>query len=315
MSTTQNDVVPGPIFSQPWWLDAVAPGSWGEATIEKGGQMFARMPYVIRRRLGFTSLIMPPLTQTLGPWLRPYTGKYVNQMSEEKQLMTDLIEQLPRFDYFRQNFHHAITNWLPFFWRGFQQTTRYTYIVEDLSDLDAVWRETRQNIRTDVRKATRELVVRDDLTLDTFLDLNEMTFKRQGMTLPYERELVGRIDHVCAKRDCRKMLFAEDSQGRVHAAAYLIWDDEAAYYLMGGSDPELRTSGANSLLMWQAIKFASTVTRTFDFEGSMIEPVERFFRAFGARQTPYFLVRKTDSVLLKIRRDVASWRKILCDRR
>jgi hypothetical protein len=40
--------------------------------------------------------------------------------------------------------------------------------------------------------------------------------------------------------------------------------------------------------MWEAIKFASTVTKRFDFEGSMIEPVERFFRAFGAKQTPYF---------------------------
>ena len=29
------------------------------------------------------------------------------------------------------------------------------------------------------------------------------------------------------------------------------------------------------------------VTRRFDFEGSMLQPVERFFRAFGARQVQY----------------------------
>jgi len=40
--------------------------------------------------------------------------------------------------------------------------------------------------------------------------------------------------------------------------------------------------------MWHAIQFASTVSTIFDFEGSMIEPVERFFRGFGAVQTPYF---------------------------
>jgi hypothetical protein len=53
---------------------------------------------------------------------------------------------------------------------------------------------------------------------------------------------------------------------------------------MAGSDPRFRTSGAMSLLTWEAIKYAGQVTRRFDFEGSMLRPVERFFRAFGGRQ-------------------------------
>jgi hypothetical protein len=80
---------------------------------------------------------------------------------------------------------------------------------------------------------------------------------------------------------------------------------------MGGSDPELRNSGANSLCMWEAIKFASTVTKAFDFEGSMIESVERFFRAFGARQVPYFQISKINSPFVKIYRDIRSWKRML----
>jgi hypothetical protein len=34
------------------------------------------------------------------------------------------------------------------------------------------------------------------------------------------------------------------------------------------------------------------VSRVFDFEGSMLEPIEHFVRAFGGRQTPYFSVSK-----------------------
>lgn len=55
----------------------------------------------------------------------------------------------------------------------------------------------------------------------------------------------------------------------------------------------LRNSGATSLLMWEAIKFASTVSKKFDLEGSMLEPVERFFRGFGTVQKPYFTISKT----------------------
>jgi hypothetical protein len=86
----------------------------------------------------------------------------------------------------------------------------------------------------------------------------------------------------------------------LHAGIYVVWDEQSAYYLMGGGDPELRSSGATSLCMWEAIKFVSTKTKSFDFEGSMIERVERFFRAFGAIQTPYFSITKTDSRVFKI---------------
>jgi hypothetical protein len=37
---------------------------------------------------------------------------------------------------------------------------------------------------------------------------------------------------------------------------------------------------------------ARAVTDVFDFEGSMLRPVERFFRAFGSRQTPYLRVSR-----------------------
>ncbi|MCY1460607.1 Acetyltransferase (GNAT) domain protein [compost metagenome] len=119
------------------------------------------------------------------------------------------------------------------------------------------------------------------------------------MKVPYSRDLVKRIDDACAERKRRAILIAEDPEGRRHAGVYIVWDQNSAYYIMGGGDPELRNSGATSLCMWEAIKLASTVTKAFDFEGSMLEPVERFFRGFGASQVPYFSITKTPSKLLK----------------
>jgi hypothetical protein len=99
----------------------------------------------------------------------------------------------------------------------------------------------------------------------------------------------------------RRIFVARDPAGRPHAGVYLVWDEGSAYYLMGGGDPEVRGSGATSLCLWHAIRFASTVTASFDFEGSMIEPVERLFRAFGAEQTPYFAVSRINSWQLRAR--------------
>ena len=73
-------------------------------------------------------------------------------------------------------------------------------------------------------------------------------------------------------------------------------------------DPELRSSGATSLCMWEAIAHATSVTTRFDFEGSMIESIERFFRGFGAEQTPYFHITKTPSRLFRARQALADLR-------
>lgn len=307
-----NDLVrntpKGIIFSTSWWLDAVAPGQWDEVTVVKGGQLFARLPYVLQRRRGFTHLSMPPLTQTLGPWLRPYTGKYVNRLSEEKELMTALIDQLPPFDSFRQNFHYSVTNWLPFYWKGFQQTTRYTYVIEDLDDLDRIWENIDRKTRNAISKAKKMgVVVEESDDIETFLDLNEMTFFHQGMALPYSRDFVRKLNDACVKHEARKLFLAYGQDGIPHSGLFCVYDDNATYYLMQGGNPDLRSSGANSLATWESIKFASSISKVFDFEGSMIEPIEHFFRSFGAEQKTYFQVSKVNSSILKIGRDVRTW--------
>jgi Acetyltransferase (GNAT) domain len=297
------------IFEETWWLDAVAPNQWNAVEIEKDGAVVARLPYVVKNRMGLTLFTMPRLTPSLGPWLRESTAKYTKQLAQQKDLYTALIEKLPAHDFFCLNFHHSMTNWQPFYWQGFSQSTCYSYVIENLQDLDLVWDGFQDNIRREIRKAKKQVMVRTDLDIDCFLDLNLLTFERQGKKLPYSRELVHRLDHACVQNQARKIFFAEDPQGRIHSAIYMIWDRNSAYYLMGGSDPELRTSGAASLLMWEAIQFAATVTKKFDFEGSMIEPIERFVRAFGGRQIPYFKVRKNSprmQVLLSGREIVRS---------
>jgi len=290
--TEGQDIQDHAIFRQPWWLDAVAPGRWNEVVVKKGEELAARLPYVVGKRAGLTFLEMPPLTQFLGPWLRPSEAKTARRLASEKDLMTELIQGLPRFDHFRQNFHHSITNWLPFYWKGFTQTARYTYRLEDLSDFDKLWSEFAENVRRAVRKAEKGLAVRADLGIEDFIRLNELTFSRQGTKMPYSSDLVRRLDSACAERGVRKMFFAEDAEGCVHAALYIIWDSEAAYNLMLGSDPDVRGSGASTLVMWEAIKFASTVTKAFDFEGSMIESIERSFRSYGASQVSYSQVSR-----------------------
>ena len=189
-----------PIFSKDWWLDSVAGDAWDVVLVEKGDQILGSMPYTMRQRYGLNVISQPALTQTLGPWLRPSTAKYARRLSQEKDLLQKLFEQLPKFAHYQQNWHCTRTNWLPLYWLGYEQTTRYTYRLEDLSSEEQIWGEMEANIRTDVRKASNKegVKVRTDLDVEVFLTLNEKVFARQNMALPYTRDFVRRLDKAAA---------------------------------------------------------------------------------------------------------------------
>lgn len=282
------------VFSACWWLEATAgKGNWGLCEVKENGKTVASMPWVMKHRFGLKTVSHPALTQTLGPWLAdpPPGTKYAKRLAREKDLMEALIDQLPYYQVFRQNFAPEVTNWLPFYWKGFQQTTRYTYRLTNLGEPEIICSGFQNKIRTDIRKAKKlGVLVERSSDIDAFLDVNELTFQRQGTKLPYSRPYVKRLFTACQANEAGTIFLARGENGRVHAGSFLVWNDHCAYYLMGGGDPELRNSGATSLAMWHAIQFAATVSQIFDFEGSMIEPVERFFRGFGAVQTPYFAV-------------------------
>jgi lipid II:glycine glycyltransferase (peptidoglycan interpeptide bridge formation enzyme) len=294
------------IFSQDWWLDAVAgEKNWDVALVEENGVIIASFPYYYIKKSGFKVVTMPQLTPKMGIWIRYPNGQdYTSKLSYEKKIIDDLTELLPPYDMFIQNFDPSFVNWLPFYWQGFQQTTKYTYIIDDLTDHDRIYNNFRSNVKRNIKKAKKIVKISTEYDLPTFYEVYKKTFDRQNMTVPHTLELLTKIDSACSKRERRKIFFAEDPSGQIHAAVYIIWDNESAYYIMGGADPNLRNSGAMSLLFWEAIKFTSTFVKRFDFEGSMIEPIERFVRTFGGIQTPYFQIRKTNSMLLAIRKAI-----------
>lgn len=298
-----------PLFSQAWWLDAVAGDDWDVVLTTSGQQVIGALPFVVRKKWGFCFLTQPKLTQTLGPWVRPVQKSYTKRLAYEKNVLSELADALPECDHYAQNWHCDRQNWLPFYWRGASQTTRYTYRLAMQVGKEQLWKNLQQNVRGDIRKARDRVGVEvRQGTLDEFLVLNRMVFERQNQPIPYTREFVATLDAAASERNARDCLVAVDPEGRFHAGAYIVRCGNTAYYLMGGGDPELRNSGATSLVLWEAICRQPDAVEVFDFEGSMIEPIERFFRAFGAVQTPYFHVSRSNSKLFRLLKTFRSLR-------
>ena len=281
------------IFQEPWWLDAVAPGAWREITVSSGGSVRARWPIFEERRGLFRANTLPPLTHRLGPWLDLGDAtKNSRRYEVEKDLTVALIEQLPPYDILQVNCHSNISNMLPFVWAGFEEMARYTYVI-DLTQSEAqLWEGLRENIRRESRKARKQLTIESFQDLDECIRVIGLSYARQGNENPFASPAMHRLDAACAQRGRREMLVARDEKGAIHAAIYLVRDEKTTYYLAGGADPELRTSGAHSLLIWEALLRSKAHSVEFDMTGSMVEGIERFFRAFGGQQRIYFNLNK-----------------------
>lgn len=56
------------------------------------------------------------------------------------------------------------------------------------------------------------------------------------------------------------------------------------YFLINGIDTDYTWSQSNSLLIRESIRIAHNLGKKFDFEGSVLQPIEHIFRGFGAVQ-------------------------------
>jgi hypothetical protein len=281
------------LFQDPWWLNLTASGQWDEAVVSNSDGVIARLPYRTLRRYGATVLTQPRLTPYAGPWFRASAAKSSNQFSERRKLITELLSQLPRFDLFSQNLWPDIPDCLPFYWNGYSQYTMYTSWLRNLSDVEAIWKEFLDATRWEIRKAQKrvEIVVSDDV--DKICDLHKRTFEQQGLKPPRERRFVRTVIEGALNAGHGRISIAQDEKGNSHAGTFLVYDDRSAHYLIGGSDARYRASGAASLLIWDALQFSSANSALFDFEGSMVEGISRFFRGFNPQLVPISHVYRT----------------------
>ena len=292
-----------PLFIQDWWLDLVAGDSnWDVIVDEHHDSILSAFPYVKKKAAGFKAIGMPHLTPYMGFWYDPKKvrdGMEVETMAS--RIQNSLIDKLPPRDkLFIQLFPETSHN-LKLNWDGYKAQSQHTYIIDDLTDMKQVYSEFKRNVKGDISKAKKNIRISQSTDFENFYSICSKTFDRIKKENPYDKTLMKKVFEATSQRGCGRIMVAEDENSNTHAAAFLVWDNKTTYYLAGGGDPKLRNSGATSLLIWEAIQWAATVSLQFDFEGSMIPSVEKFFQGFGPKKTTYNLITQNSSYLLQIR--------------
>jgi hypothetical protein len=281
-----------PVFLRDWWLDCACGENWDVLLSVKNGEVIAAMPLYLP--VG-NVVSMPHYTQVMGVWFARESAdtKYSSILEHRQAVCKQFIEKLRKYKSFLQNFDYDFTDWLPFYWEGFKQTTRYSYILDNLKSRDIILENMSQQIRRNLKKSEKaQITVRRGVPIEDFIKIQTLTFERQNKKNKQSSAVLSRLVETAQNREQGDIFGGYDSDGNLHAVAFVVWQKSSAYYIAGGGNPVFRSSGAHSLVLWEAIKHVSQYTDTFDFEGSMIPGVERFFREFGALQKPYFTISK-----------------------
>ena len=290
------------VFSAPWWLDVVAPDEWDAILINENKEDVASFVYTIntRTKMRLKYIEMPPLTQKLGPYI-----DYGNRVAQDRRIIFEnkifetVIDELPEFDYFRMMFDQQYSNWLPFCWHGYSQTTRYSYVITDLSDMNKVKSGFAKSKKYLLNHANN-LSVKCDIPANDFYDYFNNAISERGGKVAYSRELFCDIYKTVYDNRQGKAFYCVDGNGNIQAEALIVWDNNSAYYLCAMRKEEYKSTGATELLTYKMIEYVSSFVNRFDFEGSMMKGVEASYRNYGSDQKQYFDIYKTNNKILKI---------------
>lgn len=242
-----------PIFFRDYYLDAVCvKGGWDVRYDDHDGYYV----YHFRRLFFYQFWLMPQLTPYLG-WL----DAKKSSMTLPPMTMS-YISGLPAHDV---------------------DGDSYTYIIPATSGTSYDMAIASSKHRNYIRKASTMYRI-EDISWEEFRQVLPKMFAERNRSNPFNMEVLERIEECLAKRNERAIFAARDQDNAIKSILYLVYDERTAYLLVSSQYSKNRS---NYALVAHGINWALARGLNFDFEGSMIPNVERFFKGFGGEKYYY----------------------------
>ena len=280
-----------PLFFQPAWLD-LSGLSWHVLLTHDALRQSVFFVYTIEKKMGFRFIRNPHFT--------PYTGLLLSSDAdpESARHLTSFIDELPPVDVLELDLLPAVANTsLP---ASFHTSLRRTNILALQAGATQLYQAFKPALKRQIRKAEASLKVSETSEINRLYKLYKKTFQKQSLQPTIPLEVFLRYAKASFQMQCAKIYLIQDADGRDHAGIWVVWDNQRMYYLCGGSDPAFYGSGAMPYALWVAIQLAiDKRLEVFDFEGSMLAGVNRFFQNYSPEEKSYVHISCIRSTLYR----------------
>jgi len=277
------------IYYNSWYLDALAmPFS---LLVVKEKERIIGGFVVIKNRIKQYS--NPLLCKYLGVIYGRMDGNEYTKETKRRKICAALLPEFKKKRSFNYSFHPEFHNFLPFYWNGYSATTVYTYILplKDRTE-EELLKGMHGKLRSEIKFGMSQgYEIVNDLDYDTFYEVNTMTYKRQGGSAPFKKEYLSNYYSALIKKEAIRFIGIR-KDNYIIAVAGIIYDAHTTSLVLSGFDPDKIQRGANEVLIWETIRFASGHSEYYDFEGSMMASIDSFYRKFGGIHTPFLRIYK-----------------------
>ncbi len=276
------------MFHQSWWLKKTKYNFSILAVLDrKKGRLIAGIPLPSYAKFGFRLIRNPPLTPYLGPVFDIENEKNISQKTTIMRKTGELLAtSMAQFDSFHERIGTNCADMQGFLWAGFRVEGHYTYIFPSHLTSEDILAQMHSKHRRELTKAERKgMIVEKSQDIDSFLEINAMTYERQKTTASYGNDLVRSLWSVAKSRKQADLYMAKTENGAWTDGVLCFKDNKRAYLVLAAGNPEYRGSGGGNLVLWKAIEDVIGAGLMFDFEGSAIRGVEKYYRRWGAIPT------------------------------
>lgn len=266
-------------YAESWYLDVVCPG-W-EALIDE--QQEVCMPLTAGKKYGIAYLFQPFFTQQLGVFAPQEIP------AGPVDAMLQAIPKAYRYIDIQLNIHNQVSQ------PGFHQEKRVTYQLPSAADAGALRSGYHENTRRKLKKFEQQATKYEAGTC-TPAELVALFRKETGSRIPelrprHYRMLVQLIGTALSLGKGFISCF-RNPEGDLSAGAFFLQSGNYCINLLpAGTAAGRRDELMTGLLDAQLSRLAGSRV-VFDFEGSSIPSVARFYRGFGSSEVFYLHLRQ-----------------------
>jgi len=255
-------------YAYSWYLDVVAP-HW-EALISDDYEHV--MPLPVKRRYKVSYLVQPILTQQLGI----FSKSEINET-----LVENFIKEIPYFSY-ELNLNEGNLYTKALVYPNFLLDLHHTY-----SEIAAIY--SKNTVRNIGKAKKLELKIQVGLSSNEFLGFYS-TIEKQFISVRHS--VLDKLIKTGITKNALTIYGVRSADDELIAGLCLLHSENRLTYLLPVSNHEGKASSAMFLLIDHLIKNEAGKNKVFDFEGSQIEGIARLYRGFGAKNHPYFILKR-----------------------
>lgn len=295
------------VFGSKAWLSIYGDSLTMIGIYKDEHQLIGGFYYLKTKKFGFDFIKLPPYTPHCGLFFISDSKNQSSKSSFSKEVMQEVC------NYFSAQksaltilaFPSAMIDMQAFIWNKYKVVPNYTYRINLGKSVEEITSNFDSKTRNAINKSIKEGV---ETSVNSLSQQQVFDFFKENLSATGANIYEGTMKKIMLEFSdpSNSFHFVAKKNEEILGMVFCIYDKRSCYYLLGGVNKKSGIQGVNNLLVQKSIERAKELNcEIFDFEGSMLKGVEKFFRSFGPELFPYFTANKAIlplEVLLKFKK-------------